>query len=163
MGGTQVFLILTILTFQLDTSLRVGGRLCRTFSSIAPPTPSYDIKNVSRHCHQFLGHTVTPSWELLLQTPRAMSECLSTRDERQQNYLLSLVTWRFSGGSDSKESACNAGDMSLILRSGRPPDGGGNLLQYSGLENPMDRGAWQATVHGVPKSWTQLKMYASRK
>ena len=64
MGGTQVFLILTILTFQLDTSLRVGGTLpvhYRTFSSIPPPTPSYDIKNVSRHCHQSLGHTVIPS------------------------------------------------------------------------------------------------------
>ena len=56
--------------------------------------------------------------------------------------------------SDGKESACIAGDTRLILGSGRSPDGGGNLLQYSCLENPMDRGAWQATIHGVAKSWT---------
>ena len=47
--------------------------------------------------------------------------------------------------------------MSLILGLGRSPGGGnGNLLQYSCLENPMDRGAWQTTVHGVAKSQTQL-------
>ena len=56
------------------------------------------------------------------------------------------------GGSDSKESACNAGDPGLIPGSGRPPgEGKGYPLQYSCLENPMDRGAWQATVHVVTK------------
>ena len=57
-----------------------------------------------------------------------------------------------SCGSDGKESACNAGDLGLIPGSGRSPgEGNGNpLLQYSCLENPMDRVAWQATVHGVP-------------
>ena len=55
------------------------------------------------------------------------------------------------------ESACNAGDPSLISRSRRSPGGGGdNLLQYSCLGNSMDRGAWQAIVHGVAKSWTWL-------
>ena len=49
-------------------------------------------------------------------------------------------------------------DMGSIPVSGRSPAGGhGNPLQYSHLENSMDRGAWQATVHGVPKSWTRLK------
>ena len=62
----------------------------------------------------------------------------------------------FPGGSDSKESACNVGDVGLILWLGRSPRGGhGNPLQYSCLENPMDRGAWQAEVHGVIKSQTQ--------
>ena len=60
-----------------------------------------------------------------------------------------------------KESACNAGaegDTGSILGSGRSPGGGhGNPLQYSCLENPMDRGVWQATGHGVAKSRTQLK------
>ena len=55
----------------------------------------------------------------------------------------------------------NAGDIKdagSIPRSGRSPEGGhGNPLQYSCLENSMDRGAWRATVHGVPKSQTQLK------
>ena len=56
-----------------------------------------------------------------------------------------------------KESACNAGDLGSIPGSGRSPGGGnGNPLQYSCLENPKDRRAWGATVHGVTKSWTQL-------
>ena len=59
----------------------------------------------------------------------------------------------FSGDSDSKESACNAGDLGLIPGSGRSPgEGNGYPLQCSCLENPMDRGAWWATVHGVAES-----------
>ena len=58
----------------------------------------------------------------------------------------------FPGGSVSKESACSAGDPGLIPGLGRSPGGGnGNPLQHSSLENPMDRGAWQVTVHGVTK------------
>ena len=57
------------------------------------------------------------------------------------------------GGSDGKESACNAGDPGLISGLGRTPgEGNSNPLQYSCLENPMDRGAWWATVHAVSKS-----------
>ena len=49
----------------------------------------------------------------------------------------------FPGGSDSKESACNAGDLGSIPELGRSPgEGNGNPLEYSGLENPMDREAW---------------------
>ena len=63
----------------------------------------------------------------------------------------------FPGDSDSKESACNAGDSSSIPGLGRSPgEGNGNPLQYSGLENPKDRGAWRDTVHGVTKSRTHL-------
>ena len=63
----------------------------------------------------------------------------------------------FPGDSDGKESACNAGDLGSISGSGRFPGGGhGNPLQYSCLEIPMDKGAWQATAHGVAKSQTQL-------
>ena len=63
----------------------------------------------------------------------------------------------FPGGSDGKESACNASDPGSFPGSGRSPgEGNGYPLQYSCQENPMDRGAWWATVHGVPKSWTQL-------
>ena len=62
----------------------------------------------------------------------------------------------FPSGSDSKESACNAGDLGSIPGLGRSPgEGNGNPLQDSCLENPMDRGAWQATGHGVTKSWTR--------
>ena len=60
----------------------------------------------------------------------------------------------FPGGSDSKESACNAEDPGLISGSERFPGGGnGSPLQYSCLENSMDRGAWQATVHGVENDY----------
>ena len=63
----------------------------------------------------------------------------------------------FPGGSVLKNLPANAEDTSLIPGPGRSPGGGnGNTLQYSCLENPMDRGAWQATVHGATKSWTQL-------
>ena len=59
-------------------------------------------------------------------------------------------------GQDSKESACSAGDVGSIPGLGRSPGGGhGNPLQYSSLENPMERGALWATVHGAAKSWTQ--------
>ena len=64
----------------------------------------------------------------------------------------------FPGGSEVKASACNAGDLGSIPGSGRSPgEGNGNPFQYSCLENPMDRGAWWATVHRVAKSRTRLK------
>ena len=62
-----------------------------------------------------------------------------------------------AGGSAGKESACNVGDRSSIPGLGRSPEeSNGYPLQYSGLENSMDRGAWQAAVQGIAKSWTQL-------
>ena len=65
--------------------------------------------------------------------------------------------WGFPGGSEGKASACNEGDPGSIPGSRRSPgEGNGNPLQYSCPENPMGRGAWQATVHGVTKSQTQL-------
>ena len=60
----------------------------------------------------------------------------------------------FPGSSDSKESACNSGSLGSIPGSERSPgEGNGNPLQYSCLENSMDKGDWQATVHGTTKSW----------
>ena len=75
--------------------------------------------------------------------------------------------WGFPGGSDSKESDCNAGDTGSIPGSGRSPREGNGYalqysfffffsLQYSCLENSMDREAWQTTIHGVAMSWTWL-------
>ena len=62
-----------------------------------------------------------------------------------------------SGDSDSKETACNAGYHGSIPEWGRfAGEGNGNPLQYSCMENSMDRGAWRATVFGVAKSLTQL-------
>ena len=61
-----------------------------------------------------------------------------------------------------KESACNAGNLGSVPRLGRSPEeGSGYPLQCSCLENSMDRGAWQTTVHGVTKSWTQLSDFST--
>ena len=66
-----------------------------------------------------------------------------------------LLFWGFPGGSDGKESTCNAADLGLIPGLGRSPgERNSNPLQYSCLENSMDRGAWWATVHGVANSQT---------
>ena len=72
------------------------------------------------------------------------------------------MSWGFPGGSEVKASACNVGDLGSIPGSGRSPgEGNGNPLQYSCLENPMDGGAWWATVHGVAKSRTRLSDFTS--
>ena len=79
--------------------------------------------------------------------------------ERTTRYSSTLhFTRELKGsGSDSKDSACNAGNRGSILGLGRSPgEGNGNPLQYSCLKSPMDRGAWGAAVHGVAKSWTRL-------
>ena len=79
---------------------------------------------------------------------------------KKDNSGCRTMTWFWAGmfgGSNGKESACNAGDSGLISGLGRSPgEGNGNPPQYSCLENPMGRGAWKATVHGLAKSWTWL-------
>ena len=73
-----------------------------------------------------------------------------------KGYFFFLLLQYFPGGSDSKESAYNAVDLSSIPRSGRAlGEGNGNPFQYSCLGNPMDKGAWRAAVHGVTMSQTQ--------
>ena len=69
----------------------------------------------------------------------------------QSAFLLLFKFGGFHSGSESKESTCNAGDLGSI-----PEEGNGYPLQYSCPENSMDRGAWQAMVHGVTKSWARL-------
>ena len=66
----------------------------------------------------------------------------------------------FPDDSDGEESTCDTGDLSSISELGRSHGKGNSYtLQYFGLENSMDRGAWQATVHGVTKGWTQLSNF----
>ena len=76
-------------------------------------------------------------------------------------YYLFMGLTCFPGGPVVKNPSASAGEVrgaGSIPKSGRSPGGGhGNPLQYSCLENPMDRGAWQATVHRVAKSWAQMK------
>ena len=72
-------------------------------------------------------------------------------------YIYCWVTVGFLGGSVVKNPPASAGDAGSIPGSGRSLGGGnGNPFQYSCLGNPMDRGAWWATIHGVTKSWQQL-------
>ena len=71
--------------------------------------------------------------------------------------MIDALLLGFPGGSDDKESASNVGDPGSIPGLGRSPgEGNGNPLQYSCLENSMDRGAWQDMVHGIAKSQTRL-------
>ena len=75
--------------------------------------------------------------------------CLSSRWFKISHWGFLTYGLTLPGGSEDKVSACNEGDPGLIPGLGRSPEeGNGNPLQYSCLENPMDRGAWWATVHG---------------
>ena len=95
-------------------------------------------------------HSLTP-----LQIEK-LTSCDWTR--RLQVFLpKGSYRWGFPSGSNGKEPACNAGDLGSILEWGKSPGKGhDNPLQYSCLENPMDRGTWQATIHEAVKSRTQL-------
>ena len=92
---------------------------------------------------QFSG--ITPNFSSSIALPAVSS---------LQRNLFSIL---FPGGSEGKESACNAGDPGSISGLGRSPgEGNGNPLQYSCLENPMNERAWRAAVHAATKSWTRL-------
>ena len=108
-------------------------------SSFITPSPS--------HCvHKFILHVSISA--PALQADTAVPSLTATAEG-------------FRGGSDGKASAYDAGDTDSGPGSGRSPEGGnGNPLQYSCLQNPMDGGTWQATVHGVAKSWTWLSDFS---
>ena len=97
----------------------------------------------------------------LIKNPSAMQQILVRswvgKIRWRRDSLPTPVFLGFPGGSDGKDSMCNVGDLVSIPGLGRSPGGGhGNPLQYSCLENLMDRGAWRATVHGAAKSQTRL-------
>ena len=80
-------------------------------------------------------------------------------DELNLQSLWNVPYYFFPGGSDGKESVCNVGDLGSIPVWGRSPEvGNGNPLYYSCLENPMDRRAWQATVHSVTRVGQDLAL-----
>ena len=109
-----------------------------------------------------------PSWPLWVApkgqqslkfsgTERLLSTLSNSSRSPRESKRLPPSVGRFPGSSYGKESACNTGDPGSVPGSGRSPgEGNGYLFQYSCLENPLDRGAWWATDHGVAKSWTRL-------
>ena len=96
-------------------------------------------------------------WSVLCQMAWQCQECCIISTITFYLLVILLLAVGFFGGSDGKESAYNAGDLGLIPKLGKSPgEGNGNPLHFSCLENPMDRGAWWATVHGFPKRQTWL-------
>ena len=120
----------------------------------------------------YLGDTITPvplkeicSTERNWKKPVPLKETCSTERNFSNDSLLRncpYAVWKLSeslvpGGSEGKESACNARDLGWIPGSDRfPGEGNGCPLQYSCLESLMNRGTQWVTVHGISKSWTQL-------
>ena len=130
--------IASYLILQLSLSIHPAQRCCTVEWS------SPDINSIMPcPCSK------TPHWSLIL----IWSDLISLSG-LSASLPLSLG---FPGGSDCKESTCSAGDQGSNPGLGRSPgEGNGCPLQYSCLKNPIDRGAWQATVHGVANSQTQL-------
>ena len=146
--------------------------LCSHISSNhCPITPLLFIANYSKKGSSFPHLPVSPTY-LFLSSPlyrnyfllKVISDiCVSKSCIKLSVLILSTSRinshfssfWGFPGGSEDKASACNEGDLGSIPGLGQSPgEGNGNSLQYSCLENPMDRGAWRATVHRVSKSQT---------
>ena len=101
-------------------------------------------KNTGVGCHFLLqGIFPTQGSNLLSCVPCMAGRFFTTVPPEKPWYYLISPIWDFPGGSEGKASACNAGDPGLIPGLGRSPgEGNGNPIQYSCLENPMDRGAW---------------------
>ena len=133
---------------QRDISSPKTGNLLLHWRGRTPPHPAH-----------ILQHMVGYGSRTMLQTcviPDALNHWWICPWLWALSLILKLGKG-FPGGLDDKESAWNSGDLGLIPGWGRSPrEGNGNPLWYSCLENPMDRGAWQATDHGVTKSQTQL-------
>ena len=122
--------------------------------------PNQESNQGLLHCRRILYNRAIREAPI---TPWVGSNTLTTWTFGQTfNYLhWSLKILGFLDDSYGKESTYNVGDLSLIPGSGRyPGEGNGNPLQYSLLENPMDRGSWQAIVRGVTKSQTWLSDWA---
>ena len=119
----------------------------------------YHINKLKNKNHMIISLDAEKAFDKI-QHPLTINT-LQSRNRRnipQHNKSYIWQTLNFPGGSDSKTSAYNAGDQVSIPGWERSPgEGNGNSLWYPCLENPMDRGTWSATVHGVTKGQTWLK------
>ena len=137
----------------------VFSRFSHVYLFATPWTVAYRLlcpwdspgKNAGVGCHALLqGIVSTQGWN-----PHLLLALLYENPELKLLLSPSYKLKGFHGGSEGKASACNVEDPGSIPGLGRSPgEGNGNPLQYSCLENPMDRGAWWATVHGVANGWT---------
>ena len=119
------------------------------------------------HIHCWCFQSLEESWNLrsadsaIVAAAVAKTKCILVSKELDKDitwFILMRLEKKICMCMLGNESACNPGDQGLIPESeGSPREGNGNPLQYSCLENPMDRGVWWATVHGVSKSQTPLK------
>ena len=134
---------------------------------MCPPLPCYSLKRLLRKqlipssgALIFAVVLQGNSPDLLVQRPAGIvimtpQDCIDLHTSTAAIWGSELPWW-LSG----KESACSAGELGSVPGLGRSLGGGnGNPLQYSCLRNPVDRGAWQGTVHGVAKSWTRLSTH----
>ena len=125
--------------------------MAQNFTSLLPPATAAAPVSISIkwHCHPGKWYPLpnhSPTAGSLPPIPSSQSDLLNHTN------LLLIFPYCFPCVSVDKESACNAGDPDSIPGLGRSPgEGNGNPLQYSCLENPMDRGARRATVHGVTR------------
>ena len=128
----------------------VAGVVRVSWLSWPPRHPHFQHFMVPNPC-------VTWSWQITHSATYNHLLSIITSSYKAHSKMFNVGKVGFPDGSDGKECACNAGHPGLIPGSGRSRgEGTGNPLQYSCLENFMDRGAWWATVHGVTKSWTWL-------
>ena len=152
-------------TWQTTVHGITNNRICLTLPLFNIAAEYNKIRTETRHsstenpkCHN--ANRPTRARKLAMWLVAQRIEIVSVLHSLSIHQFISIwvvFIWGFPGGSDDKESVCNAGDPSLIPGSARSPGGGnGHPLQASCLENPMHRGVWWATVHGVAKSQTSL-------
>ena len=149
--------------FQLLVILRLAFLLQDLAFLVLPQFPKADPASPQKWSWSLTASPVNESKQQLHQYFCWESLCLyaSNSNLKVDSNLIVVymkeLPWWFS----TKESTCNAGDVGLIPWLGRSPGGGnGNPLQYACLKNPMDRGAWWATVHRVAQSQTWLSDWA---
>ena len=147
----------------MEADLKVFGTqtqhyLTQLYSTLSLETAGHLWRFRGGEWHQQIYVLKRPDWRGIKEARMIHLFFSSFFFFKFSKYLTSSY-YMFLGGSDGKESSCNAGDLGSIFGSGRSPgEGNGNPLQYSCLGNPMDRRTWRATGHGVARGRQDLAM-----